>query len=160
MACHLVLLLLNQPAETIHMSCKKFSVSLVHLALAVVVLNRGVWIRVVKQLHQQRDELSVLNGVGDHVVGIAEVAVQHGLNGGAQLPQLLPRLGGHLAARQRISIQRHFHSVTANCSVTVNTKSMQWECAKMVIKLVIFFFQAKLVCSVYLNNCWGWELTP
>lgn len=52
----------------------------VQLTVAVVAPNT---IGVVKQLHEQRDELSILSGVGDDVVRITEVAVHHGLDGGA-----------------------------------------------------------------------------
>lgn len=93
-----------------HVQGKKFSVYLT----PVVVLNQ---ICVVEQLYEQRDELSILGSVGDDVVGITEVAVHHGLDGGAQFPQQLPRCSGQLAACQMISIEGNFHSITTNCKI-------------------------------------------
>lgn len=123
---------------------KTFSV---HLTVAVVALNI---IGVVEQLHQQRDELSILGSVGDDVVRISEVAVNHGLDGGAQLPQQLPGSSGQLAACQRISIEGNMHSIITNCRIRVNTKP-----AAAVVKSIDFSTQQKAFWSIKTT---AWDL--
>ena len=68
----------------------------------------------VEQLHQQADELGVLRGGGPGAVRPAEVAVQHGLQAGAQLPQQLPAVHRQLAAHQGAAGERHLHTLPSH----------------------------------------------
>ena len=110
--------------------------SSVHLTVAVVMPREGVWVCVVEQPDEQGYELSILRRVGDSVAGIAEISVEHGLNGGAELPQQLPRLRGQLAVHQRATRKWHLHHVSSHWDTRGKKKKLnlqKWPFNKFTI---------------------------